>query len=831
MAVQPDGAAEEIKRLRRCINDLVSIFALPAIWTGSEPAQIVSNLLDGLLSMLSLDLVYARMRDASDAGYTEMVRFGATWGPKLRAEEIGEKLQPWLGDESQKMPPIVRKLSGEHDLVLAPWRLGLQDEIGIIVAGSQRLDFPQQTERLVLNVATNQAAIGLQEARLLSEERRISKELDQRVAERTAEIAAMNDELRKAYARLTQSEERWRSVFENSAIGVVLTDLNGCFIAANPVYQKMLGYTEQELEQRSFLDITVEEDRRPSIALVESLLEGKRKQCQIEKQYRRKDGSRVWVRNSVSLVADTERVPQFLMALSEDVTEQHEARAALQRAFDEIKKSESKLQQVIDTIPTIAWCNLPEGPNEFLNKSWREYTGLSAEGSQGWAWQAAFHPDDLVLLMEKWKKMLVSEEPGEIEARIRRHDGVYRWFLIRASPLRDEQGKLVRWYGTSTDIDDRKRTEEALRENERQLEEAQRLTKTGSYTWSSKTGQLLYWSDELFRIYGFELADSPPPFEKFRERIHPEDRAWADEVLAKTIREKVPNEITFRVALPDGTIKFIHSVGQPVLDASGEVIKVVGTNVDVTERKRAEEALNKAHSELAHVARVTALSTLTASIAHEVNQPLSGIVTNAGTCLRMLDANPPNLEGARETARRTIRDGNRASEVITRLRALFRNKSVSLEPFDLNEAAKEVMALSVSELQWNRVIVQTDLAGELPLVLGDRIQIQQVILNLIRNASDAMSTVEDRPRELLVKTERDENGAVRLSVKDTGTGIDPAIEEKLFDAFHTTKGDGMGIGLSVSRSIMESHQGRLWAMRGEGHGATFVFCIPSRTNT
>jgi signal transduction histidine kinase len=252
---------------------------------------------------------------------------------------------------------------------------------------------------------------------------------------------------------------------------------------------------------------------------------------------------------------------------------------------------------------------------------------------------------------------------------------------------------------------------------------------------------------------------------------------------------------------------------------------------DVTERRLAEEALNETRSELAHMSRVTTLSTLTASIAHEVNQPLSGIVTNASTCLRMLDANPPNLEGARETARRTIRDGNRASEVIARLRALFSKKNAIFEMFDLNEAVKEVIALSVSELQRNRVVLQSDLAVDLPSVSGDRIQIQQVILNLLRNGSDAMSTVDDNPRELLIKTECEDSGGVRLSVKDSGVGIDSEIEKKLFEAFYTTKGDGMGIGLSVSRSIVQQHQGRLWAIRNEGPGATFSFSIPRSTNT
>jgi signal transduction histidine kinase len=217
---------------------------------------------------------------------------------------------------------------------------------------------------------------------------------------------------------------------------------------------------------------------------------------------------------------------------------------------------------------------------------------------------------------------------------------------------------------------------------------------------------------------------------------------------------------------------------------------------------------------------------LTASIAHEVNQPLSGIITNAGTCLRMLAADPPNVEGARETARRTIRDGNRASDVITRLRALFSKRDVTTEPVDLNEATREVIALSSSELQRSRVILRAELADDLPPVTGDRVQFQQVILNLLRNASDAMSGVDDRPRKLVIRTERDEGDRVRLSVRDTGVGFEPQAVDRLFEAFYTTKSGGMGIGLSVSRSIIESHHGRLWAAPNDGPGATFSFSIP-----
>jgi signal transduction histidine kinase len=217
---------------------------------------------------------------------------------------------------------------------------------------------------------------------------------------------------------------------------------------------------------------------------------------------------------------------------------------------------------------------------------------------------------------------------------------------------------------------------------------------------------------------------------------------------------------------------------------------------------------------------------LTASIAHEVNQPLSGIITNAGTCLRMLDTEPPNVEGARETARRTIRDGHRASEVITRLRALFSKREFTLESLDLNEAILEVIALSRSDLQRSRIVLQSELADNLPTVTGDRIQLQQVILNLLRNASDAMVDVHDRPRQLLIRTDRKGDDLVLVSVRDAGVGIDAQTMEKLFDAFYTTKSDGMGIGLSISRSIIDRHRGRLWAEPNEGPGATFRLSIP-----
>jgi C4-dicarboxylate-specific signal transduction histidine kinase len=243
--------------------------------------------------------------------------------------------------------------------------------------------------------------------------------------------------------------------------------------------------------------------------------------------------------------------------------------------------------------------------------------------------------------------------------------------------------------------------------------------------------------------------------------------------------------------------------------------------------KRAQEELRQTQADLAHVARVATLNAMTASIAHEVSQPLSGILTNASTGARMLAADPPNLAGAAETVRRTIRDANRAREVLNRIRAMFSNHAPTVVTVDLNDAAREVIALSAAELQKRRAVLQTDFAADLPLVRADRVQLQQVILNLLLNAADAMESVADRPRMLLVKTELDDDGAVRLAVRDTGTGVDPQTVERLFEAFYTTKSNGMGVGLSICRSIIASHDGRLWAAaNGDGPGATFSFSVP-----
>lgn len=371
--------------------------------------------------------------------------------------------------------------------------------------------------------------------------------------------------------------------------------------------------------------------------------------------------------------------------------------------------------------------------------------------------------------------------------------------------------------------EERAQTEAALRRSEAFLMEAQRLSSTGSFSWSLATDEI-QWSEQTYRIYGIDPA-VPVTFELVATRVHPEDIPWFQELVERARREGHDLEFEHRLQMPDGSIKFLHVVAHGTRDPRGQQ-EYIGAVQDVTERRLSEDALSKVRSELAHVSRVTTLGALTASIAHEVNQPLSGIITNASTCLRMLAEDPPNVDGARETARRTIRDGNRAADIIARLRSLFGKKATATERVDLNEATREVLALMQSELQRSRTIVRTGFADGLLPVLGDRAQLQQVVLNLILNASEAMSGVENGPKEILVRTWSDDDDRVLLSVRDSGTGLDPGLEERIFEAFYSTKRNGMGIGLFISRSILESHRGRIWAARNDGSGATFQLSLP-----
>jgi C4-dicarboxylate-specific signal transduction histidine kinase len=333
------------------------------------------------------------------------------------------------------------------------------------------------------------------------------------------------------------------------------------------------------------------------------------------------------------------------------------------------------------------------------------------------------------------------------------------------------------------------------------------------------------WSGQLYRIFDFD-QQLELTWELICSRVHQDDLWSFQQLLQRARRNGGDFECEHRLYMPDHSVRHLHMVAHGTRDAEGR-LEYIGAVQDASQRRRSEEALGKARSELTHMARVTSLGALSASIVHEVSQPLSGIITNASTCQRMLAAEHPDLDGARETVRRTLRDGQRASEVITRLRALFAKSRATNESVDMNEATREVIALSLAELRRSRVVLESELADDLPRVSGDRVQLQQVILNLLLNASDAMSGVDDVPRRLLIRTAREPGNGVRWSVRDVGVGVDPGDVERVFEGFYTTKKGGMGMGLSVSRTIIESHRGRIWAAPNEGRGATFAFSLPA----
>lgn len=1069
---------------RHSVDDLISLFSLPATWGGTGPAQIAQALVDALVRMLDLDLIYVRLNPTKDEEAIALVKTGPKPAPMSHPHEASAVLGRALGDDPSTWPPRTRRRVAGIDHSIVTVHLGAQGEIGVLVVASTRADFGESSELLLLNVAANQAVIALQGARL-------------RGAQARVEVA------------LRESESSSCSVIDGIPGFVAILAANGSLEAAN---RKVIEYTGLSLEglQQWGTNGTVHPDDLPHFSeiFMKSIAAGSA--YETEQRLRRHDGAYRWFDSRGTPVRDASGCVVRWYVLLADIDEKRRAEEALRarelvsreivdniphiislmsptgdielinrqildytgqsaadltkwvtgnvvhpddlahvreshangisasepyaivyrlrrfdgvyrwfeshhrpikdfeghvvrwclsitdiddrkRAEDALRESERQCRLIVDTIPTLAWSAQTDSIADFFNQHYQDFVGLSADQLQGWGWTSALHPDDVATLASAWLSMMDSGRGSETEARLRRFDGEYRWVMMRTNPLRDEQGNIIRWYGTNTDIEDRKRAEAqlagekrllemiasgselrdvfnaicaffedatvdcncgiypidwggpifqygvapslpasytdpiagmcvsydlapcgiaafdkiqviaedmdsdprwltssyrthvlehglravwstpicsleggvlgtfciyqrhpgtpsthhqglishvthiasiaiersraeaALRRSEAFLAEGQRISLTGSFAWRLDTDEITF-SDELYRIFELE-KQLPVTLEQIGARVHPEDLPLLAEKIEIARAGVTDHNYDIRLVRPGGQIRHLRTVARAVSHQGGR-LEYLGTIQDITDRRLAEDALANVRSELAHVTRTMSLGVLTASIAHEVNQPLSGIITNANTCQRMLAATPPNIEGALETVRRTIRDGHRASEVIARLRALFGKKAVVTEAVDLNRATREVIALSCQDLQRRRICLQTELDYGLPPVRGDCVQLQQVILNLLLNACDAMKTVNDRPKQIAIRTTCDADGGARLTVRDSGIGVVAESLNKLFDAFYTTKADGMGIGLSVSRSIIESHQGRLWCEPHDGPGATFAFSIP-----
>jgi len=437
------------------------------------------------------------------------------------------------------------------------------------------------------------------------------------------------------------------------------------------------------------------------------------------------------------------------------------------------------------------------------------------------------HPEDAALVKQTIQRAARDGQNFEHEHRLLMPDGSVKHVHVLARASSNESGR-VDFVGTVMDVTLAKQAEQALRESEAYLAEAQRLSHTGSWASIPASGEIRYLSEECYRVLGIDPHGGQPRYETFFSRIHPDDQAKVREAIETAGREKAEFELDYRIIHPGGDVRDIHVIGHPVFSPSGDLVEFVGTVIDVTERKQADEErerLRQAQADLARIGRVTTMGELTASLAHEVNQPIAAAVTDANTCLRWLKRDPPDLEEAREAASRTIRDATRAAEIISRVRQLFKKGTPQRELVDINRVIQEMVVLLRSEAARYSISVRTELSADLPCVMGDRVQLQQVLMNLVMNSIDAMKDVNGT-RELTIQSQPGENEQLVLSVSDTGVGLPLQKAEQIFDPFFTTKSHGTGMGLRISRSIVESHGGRLWAADNSSRGATFHLTLP-----
>jgi PAS domain S-box-containing protein len=442
------------------------------------------------------------------------------------------------------------------------------------------------------------------------------------------------------------------------------------------------------------------------------------------------------------------------------------------------------------------------------------------------------HPDDAAFVKQTIERASQDGKDFEHEFRLLMPDGAVKHLHVVAHAERDDSGEID-FVGAVMDVSDRKRAEESLRRSEGYLAEAQKLSHTGSWASIPAMGEIRYMSEECYRVLGFDPNAGQPRYEAFFQRIHPDDQAKVREAVETAGREKADFDLDYRIVHPGGEIRDIHAVGHPVLRPSGNFVEFVGTVIDVTERKKADEErerLRQAQMELAHINRVTTMGELTATLAHEVNQPIAAAVTNANACLRWLTRDQPDVEEARAAALRIVKDGTRAGEIIKRIRLLFKKGTSEREWVDINEVTREMILLLQGEAKRYSISFRTNLAPDLPQVMADRVQLQQVLMNLILNCIDAMKGVNGT-REVIIKAQRTENEKILLSVSDTGVGLPLQGSNQIFNAFFTTKPDGTGMGLSISRSIIESHGGRLWAGDNSPRGATFYITLPTKVET
>ncbi|WP_314958546.1 PAS domain S-box protein [Bradyrhizobium cosmicum] len=763
---------------------------------------------------------------------------------------------------------------------------------------------------------------------------------------------------RQDNADLRDAVKQWRQVFEHNPVMYFMVDPAGTVLNVNTFGAAQLGYTAAELTGQSVLNVFFEEDRDFVRHCVGLCLETVDQSHTWEIRKIRKDGSVLWVRENAKAMLRGDGTPVVLVAC-EDITQRKEAEDAL-------RQSEAYLAQAQELSRTGSFgLSLATREAVWSRETFRIFQcDPEVKPTLDFAFQR-IHPEDRNAVSKTLDRAFREVEDFDHEYRLLMPDGSIKYLHSVARAVRHGSGH-IEFVGAVTDVTAAKEAEQRLRRSEAYLTEAQRLSHTSSWAWDVRRQEFAYRSAELYRLFGFEPDQIDLSAQAFQKRILAEDFGGIVDVERQAIQQKQPFEVDFRIVRPDGSVRHVHTEGHPVIGGDGDVTEIIGTHVDVTEQfaakqalqkafeelkqseqrfrdyaetasdwfwetgpdhritrisehvdtasavptgviglarwdippdaelepekwerhratldahlpfrdlvyrskdhngspvyvrtsgkplhdangsflgyrgvssdvtaairaEQAEEALRKAQAELAHVTRVTMLGELTASIAHEINQPLAAVISNADACIGWLDREPAELNAARRSVEWIVEDANRASEVIRRIRALAKKTEIEMAPVDMNQLVRETVALVRRELATHAVSVRMELASALPKVCGDRIQLQQVLINLAMNGIEAMHANVERPRELAIRSSQvSEHGEGRLlvTVTDRGVGLGNGATERIFTPFFTTKASGLGMGLSICRSIIEAHAGRLSAIPNDGSGATFQIALP-----
>jgi len=604
-----------------------------------------------------------------------------------------------------------------------------------------------------------------------------------------------------------QPELTFRQMVDGISAPLAVLTSDGAVEFVNRQVLDYFGKTLEELKEWSSTDAVHPEDRAAAIAVWTRSVETGQP-YDIELRQRRADGVYRWFRVQGLPVRDAEGHIIRWCVLQTDIEDRKRAEAAR-------RETERELRQLVDNVPGMIAVADAEGHSEYVNKRAIDYLDTTIEGFRARPMDTV-HPEDQELLRNEWLRCNGLGQPLDLVHRVRRFDGVYRWVHVRGEPLVDDQGRIVRWYYVFTDIDDQRRAEQALRESEQHL----RLvveTIPAQVARSTAQGRLEYVNRRVVDYLGKELGGIGI------RALHPDDRHARGLKWRHAWKTGEPWEDTFRLRRADGEYRWFYGRFEPVLDPGGRVVCWYSVSIDINDTREMEEILRSTRRKLSAVMQIATVAELSASIAHEVNQPLASVVANAHAAQTWLSRDPPNLERAQATLERIVRDGHSAAEVVSRIRALFKEAAPVKALVDMNQIVAEVLRVLSDELRDHSIVVETDLEADLPMVEADHVHIQQTLINLVHNAAEAMHGVTDRAKALSVRSQR-HGDELLIQVRDRGVGIEDL--RVIFEPFFTTKESGMGMGLAICRSIVEAHGGRIWATANQGAGMTFSVTLP-----